>query len=84
MHVKFKPYSLWRVDENIEGAEAVEQGEKGDASGNLSYDISYFLFNLGHVLLWLLLLWGKRCTKRDIILEFHKMKPLKPIHDKEI
>ena len=63
MHVKFKPYSLWRVDENIEGAEAVEQGEKGDASGNLSYDISYFLLNLGHVLLWLLLLWEKDVQK---------------------
>ena len=49
-------HSLWRVDEDVEGAEAVEQWQEGDARCDLSDDVTDLLLDLGHVLLRLFLL----------------------------
>ena len=49
-------HSLWRVDEDVECAEAVEQGKEGDARRDLPNDVSDLLLDFGQVLLRLLLL----------------------------
>ena len=61
------PHSLWRVDEDVEGAEAVEQGKEGDARRDLPDYVPDLLLDLGHVLSGFLLLNIDQCGKIELV-----------------